>query len=341
MMTAMKKVTDFARYLTAFFSEYLSGIRNVSKNTIMAYRDAFRLLLMFCNDVCGITPEKLTIKKIDDKMIIHYLDWLQKERKCTVSSRNQRLAAIHTFFRYLQMQEPDKLLVCQKILQIPFMKAPKTVIRYLSPEQTKLLLEQPDIQTKNGRRDMVLLSVLYDTGARVQEICDLRVRDVRLERPALISLTGKGCKSRYVPIQGNTVSLLHKYMREHALLSIEKQDMPLFYNQRYAALTRGGISHILQKYMDIASLKCANMPAKATPHILRHSKATHLLQAGIDIVLIRDILGHVSVQTTEMYAKVDMETKRKILENAYPDITPNGLPDWNKDENLLDFLEKL
>ena len=139
-------------------------------------------------------------------MIVHYLDWLQKERKCTISSRNQRLAAIHTFFRYLQMQEPDKLLVCQKILQIPFMKAPKTVIRYLSPQQTKLLLEQPDIQTKNGRRDMVLLSVLYDTGARVQEICDLRVRDVRMERPALISLTGKGCKSRYVPIQENTVS---------------------------------------------------------------------------------------------------------------------------------------
>jgi site-specific recombinase XerD len=341
MITAMKKVTDFALYLTRFFSEYLSGIRNVSKNTVMAYRDAFRLLLTFCNEVCGVPPEKLTIKRMDDKMIIHYLEWLQKERKCTVSSRNQRLTAIHTFFRYLQMQEPDKLLVCQKILQIPFMKSSKTVIRYLTPEQTELLLEQPDKQTKNGRRDMVLLSVLYDTGARVQEICDLRVRDVRLERPALVTLTGKGCKSRYVPLLGNTVSLLHKYMQEHALLSNGKQDMPLFHNQRYAALTRGGISHILQKYVDKASIKCSNMPPKVTPHILRHSKATHLLHAGIDIVLIRDILGHVSVQTTEMYARVDMETKRKVLENVYPDITPENLPDWNKDENLLDFLEKL
>jgi site-specific recombinase XerD len=172
-----------------------------------------------------------------------------------------------------------------------FKKAPKTLIHYLTVEQTKLLLEQPDKQTKNGRRDMVLLSVLYDTGARVQEICDLRVRDVRLEPPALITLTGKGCKSRYVPLQKNTVNLLQKYMQEHALLSNGKQDMPLFHNQRYAALTRGGINHILQKYVDKASLKCPDMPKKATPHILRHSKATHLLQAGINIVMIRDILG--------------------------------------------------
>jgi site-specific recombinase XerD len=340
-MTFMKKITDFAAYLTRFFSEYLSGIRNLSKNTIMAYRDAFRLLLVFCNEVHAIPPEKLTIQKLDDKMIVHYLNWLQQERKSTVSSRNQRLAAIHTFFRYLQMQEPEKLLVCQKILQIPSKKAPKTLIRYLTPEQTGVLLKQPDKQTKNGRRDMVLLSVLYDTGARVQEICDLRVRDVRLERPALVTLTGKGCKSRYVPLQRNTVNLLQKYMQEHALLSNGKQDMPLFHNRRYAALTRGGISHILQKYIDKASLKCPDMPQKATPHMLRHSKATHLLQAGINIVLIRDILGHVSIQTTERYVRVDMETKRKVLENAYPDIIQHDMPDWNSDENLLDFLENL
>jgi site-specific recombinase XerD len=295
MMMTMKKITDFARYLTQFFSEYLAGIRNLSRNTIMAYRDTFRLLLMFCNEVYAIPPEKLVIKRIDDKMVIYYLDWLQKERKCTVSTRNQRLAAIHTFFRYLQMQEPEKLLLCQKILQIPFKKASKTIIRYLTPVQTKTLLEQPDIHTKNGRRDMVLLSVLYDTGARVQEICDLRVRDVRLERPALITLTGKGCKSRHVPLLDNTVNLLQKYMQEHALLRNGKQDMPLFYNQRQTALTRGGISHILQKYINKASLKCSDMPLKATPHILRHSKATHLLQAGVNLVLIRDILGHASI----------------------------------------------
>jgi site-specific recombinase XerD len=335
----MKKVTDLAYYLTRFFSEYLSGTRNLSKNTIMAYRDTYRLLLVFCKEVHGITPEKLVIKKIDDKMVVQYLDWLQKERKCTISTRNQRLAAIHTFFRYLQIQNPEILLLCQKILQIPFKKAPKSVIQHLTPEQTSLLLGQPDARTKRGRRNMVLLSVLYDTGARVQEICDLRVRDVRLEPPPLIILTGKGCKSRYVPLLGNTVCLLRKYMEEHRLLKNGKQDMPLFYNQRQAALTRGGITHILKKYTD--KIECSDALPKITPHVLRHSKSMHLLQAGVNLIYIRDILGHVSVKTTEMYARVDMETKRKVLENAYAHITPEDIPDWNHDENLLNFLENL
>lgn len=335
----MKKITDLAKYLTSFFTEYLSGIRNLSKNTIRAYRDTFRLLLVFYHEVYAIPPEKLVIKKMDDKTIIQYLDWLQKERKCTNSTRNQRLAAIHTFFRYLQLQNPEKLLLCQKILLIPFKKVQKTIIQHLTTEQTKRLLEQPDVWKRGGRRDMVLLSVLYDSGARVQEICDLRVRDVRLESPALITLTGKGCKSRQVPLLGNTVNLLQNYMEEHGLHRNGKQNMPLFYNQRYAALTRGGVTHILQKYAD--KIKCPDIQSKITPHILRHSKAVHLLQAGISIILIRDILGHVSVQTTEMYARVDMETKRKALENAYSNMTPGNMPDWNQDENLLDFLENL
>ena len=335
----MKKITDLAKYLTRFFTEYLSGIRNLSKNTIRAYRDTFRLLLVFYREVYAIPPEKLVIKKMNDKVMIQFLDWLQKERKCTNSTRNQRLAAIHTFFRYLQLQNPENLLLCQKILLIPFKKAQKAIIQHLTTEQTKRLLEQPDIRKKTGRRDLVLLSVLYDTGARVQEICDLRVRDVRLESPALIILTGKGCKSRQVPLLGNTVNLLQNYMEEHGLYRNGKQDMPLFYNQRYAALTRGGVTHILQKYAN--KIKCPDIPSKITPHILRHSKAVHLLQAGISIILIRDILGHVSVQTTEMYARVDMETKRKALENSYSNMIPGNMPDWNQDENLLDFLENL
>lgn len=335
----MKKITDLAQHLTGFFTEYLSGIRNLSKNTIRAYRDTFRLLLVFYSEIYAIPPEKLVIKKMDDKTIILYLDWLQKERNCTNSTRNQRLAAIHTFFRYLQLQDPELLLLCQKILLIPFKKAPKITIKHLTAEHTKLLLAQPDVSTASGKRDMVLLSVLYDTGARVQEICDLRVRDIRLEPPALVILTGKGCKTRHVPLLGNTINLLRNYMEVHDLLKNGKQDKPLFFNQRHVALTRAGITHILQKYAD--KLKCQGVSLKITPHILRHSKAMHLLQAGINIIYIRDILGHVSIQTTEMYARVDLETKRKALENAYSDMTPENLPNWNQDKNLLDFLENL
>jgi site-specific recombinase XerD len=277
----MKKVTDFASYLTRFLSTYLAGIRNLSKNTIMAYRDTFRLLLLFCQNVCGIKPEKLTIAMIDPKLVIQYLDWLQTERNCSISTRNQRLAAIHAFFRYLQAQEPEYLFLGQKILQVPFKKCSKTIIQHLTPDQTALLLKQPNLKTKTGRRDVTLLSLLYDTGARVQEVCDLRVRDLRLEHPSLVTLTGKGRKSRNVPLLGNTVNLLRTYLEENNMFQNGKQDMPLFYNQRHTALTRGGITHILQKYM--AELKGRDIPQKVTPHVLRHSKAMHLLKAGINI----------------------------------------------------------
>jgi site-specific recombinase XerD len=226
----MKKVTDFANCLKLFFSTYLVGIRNLSKNTIMSYRDTFRFLLLFCQKVCGIKPEKLTLKMLEPKLVIQYLDWLQTERKNSVSTRNLRLAAIHAFFRYLQAQEPEYLSLCQKILQIPLKKTATTIIQHLTTEQTALLLKQPDMKTKNGRRDVTLLSVLYDTGARVQEICDLRVRDVRLEHPALVTLTGKGNKARRVPLVGNTVNLLKTYMQEKGMLQNGKQDMPLFFN---------------------------------------------------------------------------------------------------------------
>ena len=338
-MKQMRKITDFANYLTRFFSEHLAGVRNLSKNTVMAYRDTFRLLLLFCKVVCDIKPEKITIEMIEPKLVIRFLDWLQTERKCSIPTINQRLAAIHSFFRYLQPQEPQYLFLCQKILQMPLKKSTKAIIQHLTDKQTALLLKQPNLQTKNGRRDVTLMSVLYDTGARVQEVCDLRVRDVRLEHPALVTLTGKGRKSRHVPLLGNTVNLVRTYMQENGMLQNGKQDMPLFYNQRRSALTRGGITHILQKYM--VALKGKDMPEKLTPHVLRHSKAMHLLKAGVNIIYIRDILGHASIQTTEMYARVDMETKRKVLESAYSNITPEDLPDWNKDENLLGFLENL
>jgi len=150
----------------------------------MAYRDSFRLLLIFCRDCCNMPIEKLAIKMLDDKTVTKFLDWLQDERQCSIATRNQRLAAIHSFFRYMQTQTPEYLLNCQKILQIPFKKHQKPIVAHLTPEQTKALLASPDAETISGRRDMTLLSVLYDTGARVQELCDLRVRDIRLEHHA-------------------------------------------------------------------------------------------------------------------------------------------------------------
>ena len=335
----MKNTTDFANHLEHFFTDFLIGCRNLSKNTISSYSDTFRLLVIFFNDQLSISPEKLRLKNINNKSVRDYLDWLQKERKSSNATRNQRLAAIHSFFRYLQMQDPKQLLSCQQVMQIPFKKNVQRLLNHLTVSQVSSLLRQPDMSKKGERRDAVILSVLYDTGARVQELCDLKVQNIRLESPASISLTGKGHKTRIVPIVGNTVKLLANYLEENKLTATHRLDHPLFYNQRRQALSRGGITHILKKYADL--VEDNNMPVKVTPHVLRHSKAMHLLQAGYTMVVIRDWLGHVSIQTTEIYATLDIEAKRKLLERTFPDNIPDyDLPDWNKDGNLIDFLKK-
>jgi site-specific recombinase XerD len=336
------KPTDFAKYLTAFFSEYLPAVRNLSSNTISSYRDAFKLLLAYCRDCENIPTEKVRIASFDEKLLLRFLDWLQRERGCSIATRNIRLAAIHTFFRYVQAHEPGLLLTCQLVLNVPFKKCPQPIIQHLTPEQTRDLLAAPGFLSRTHRRDTTLLSVLYDTGARVQEFCDLRVRDVRLDSPSIISLTGKGGKTRHVPLVANTVKLLRSYMDENGLLRNGSQDMPLLMNQRRTKLTRGGVNHILRKYADKVSEKQSNFPKKPTAHVLRHSKAMHMYQAGVNLIYIRDFLGHVDISTTDLYARADVEAKRKLLEDVCPDLTPSeSLPDWSLDQSLLDYLNNL
>ena len=336
------KPSDFSKCLTTFFTTHLTRTRNLSENTIMSYRDTFRLLLAFCRDECSLPPEKISFKVLDEKIILRFLEWLQDERSCSIATRNQRLAAIHSFFRYAQAEEPGYLLTSQRIMQIPFKKQSRAIIQHLSPEQTRVLLSQPNVSTKIGRRDSTLLSVLYDTGARVQELCDLLVKDIRFEYPARMFLAGKGRKVRPVPMLGNTTDLLESYMKEHGLLENAKQDSPLFFNQRRTKLTRGGVSHILKRYAEMASQTNEDFPKAITPHILRHTKAMHLYQAGVNLVYIRDILGHVDISTTDIYARADIEAKRKALENVYSNITPTvDYPDWNRDSNILEFLKNL
>ena len=208
------KTNDFSRYLTNFLSLYLPGHKNASVNTIASYRDAFKLLLAFCDEIKGMKPEKITLLKLTKDLVMEFLTWLEKERKCSISTRNQRLAALHAFFRYIQKESPENLFEIQKILAIPYKKKTKPMVPYLTANELKVLLEQPDLKTKDGRRDLVLLAVLYDTAARVQELVDLRIRDVRLTSPAVITLHGKGDKSRLVPVMGKTRTLLQQYLEE-------------------------------------------------------------------------------------------------------------------------------
>lgn len=335
------KPSDFAIHLTEFLGTYLKHQKNVSKNTITSYRDTFKLLIRYCQEQMDIKAEKLRMEMLTPALIISFLNWLETERNCSIATRNQRLAALHSFFRYVQYEEPVGIHNFQKIISVPFKKSPKKLIPHLTAEAMKLLLEQPDKSTAKGRRDLTLLSVLYDSACRVQELVDLRVRDVVLAHPAILTITGKGSKSRRVPLMKNTLVLLNHYIQENNLDKQWKSDYPLFVNKQRQKLTREGVSYIISKYVAKARKLSTVIPEKVNPHIFRHSKSVHLLQAGVSLIYIRDILGHENIKTTEVYLKCDTELKRKAIENAYPDLIDSNLPDWSKDSTLLDWLSKL
>ena len=335
------KPTDFAKYLTEFLSVYLPSQKNVSKNTIRSYRDTFKLLINYYKEVENIPVERLTLNILSSEGVICFLGWLETNRKCSIATRNQRLAAIHSFFRYVQAEEPAGIFSFQKISSIPIKKTKKPIVEHLTPEAIKLLLEQPDKHTSKGRRDLTLISTLYDTGARVQELIDIRVCDVTLQAPAVITLTGKGNKDRRVPIMKNTTSLLQNYLLEKKLDKPWKNENSLFTNNQHHKLTKEGVAYIIAKYVELTRKTSTLVPAKVKPHMLRHSKAMHLLEAGVNLIYIRDFLGHVDLKTTEIYAKASTETKRKAIENVYPDLIDSNLPDWNKDQALLSWLAEI
>lgn len=335
------KPTNFAKYLTDFFTIYLSGKRNVSKNTILAYRDTFKLLLKYSQEYKGVSIERISMDTLSAELISDFLNWIESERKCSISTRNQRLAAIHSFFRYVQIEEPSGLYHFQKVISIPVKKSEKALVKHLSPEIMKLILEQPNKNTAKGRRAITLLSVLYDTGARVQELIDIKVCDITLSSPAVIVLNGKGNKIRRVPLMKNTVTLLNSYLSENDLNKEWKNQYPLFVNNQQNKLTKEGVSYILNKYVSTARSISPLIPEHVSPHVFRHSKAIHLLQSGVNLIYIRDFLGHVDIKTTELYARTDVEMRRKAIENVYPDIIDSNLPDWNKDQELLSWLSDL
>ena len=335
------KPTDFSRYLTYFLTNYLPHEKGVSSNTISSYKNTFVLYITFMKEK-GIKVDNLTFQQMTKDSVVCFLDWIQTERKCTNSTRNARLSAIHSFMRYLQYQLPENLYECQKILSIQLKKSPITSINYLSIDGITCLLQQPDMTTVRGRRDLALLSLMYDTGARVQEIIDLTPSCLHLDKPTTIKITGKGQKTRIVPLLDNQVRLLKSYLIEHRLMESHASSNPIFFNSRSEKLTRAGVNHILFKYTSNARRTHKMlMPEKISCHSLRHSKAMHLLQAGVNLVYIRDILGHVSVQTTEVYARADSKLKREALEKAYVDTSPRKTPVWLENEGLLKWLKSL
>jgi site-specific recombinase XerD len=333
---------DFAYHITNFLTVYLPRQRNASQNTILSYRDTFSKFLRYCQEEREISPEKMRFDKIDAKMVEDFMLWLESSQNAGASTRNQRLAAIRSFFRYLQIEAPEQLLLSTSVLAIKRARKSKPVIKYLTHDETQLLLDGPDAKDWNERRDLALLYLLYDAAARVQEICDVTVGDVHTESPATVKLTGKGRKTRIVPLSSSVAELLQQYIQERGLNVPGKAAQPLFTNRQGKELTRGGVSYILSKYVDRANESASAMlPDDITPHCLRHSKSMHLLESGVNLIYIRDFLGHEDVKTTQVYAKANPELKREAILKAHADDSAPQLPAWQDNPGLMKFLKTL
>lgn len=335
------KPTDFAYMLSKFLSSYLPGQRNYSSNTILAYRDTFKLLLTYLKDERQLPPDRITLGSFNRSLVIDFIRWLKDTRNNSVSTCNQRLGAIHAFFGFIQGEMPEMLSLCQEILSIKIMKAPEAAINYLTLDGVQAILAMPDTHTKSGRRDITMLSLLYDTGARVQELVDLTIGDIRFVSPATVRLFGKGGKARIVPLLHKTDELLRAYLKDLSPQPLPDTSCPLFCNRGRQKFTRSGVTYILKKYADKARTSNPGLiPEKLSPHCLRHSKAMHLLQADVNLIYIRDLLGHTSVKTTEIYARADSAAKRLALEKAGPSKNAVQFPSWAEDAGLMDWLQK-
>lgn len=330
----MKK-TDFTKVLTAYFSSYLPDTCGVSPNTSNSYRDAFKLLLVYFQEEKGIAANCVELRMLNRELILSFLDWLELNRGSSATTRNQRLAAMKAFAHYVQYRAPEYLENCSDIIAIRPKKYEKPVVPFLSEDELKTLLMQPDPSTQQGLRDLTLLSLLYDSGARVQELTGLKLKDIRLTSPAMVTLTGKGQKTRQVPLMKDTCKLLDTYIRSFHL-ECKPITSPLFFNKNGQALSRYGITYILKKYS--SQMATEYDLGKISPHVLRHTKAMHLLRAGVNMIYIRDFLGHVDISTTEMYARIDAEMKRKVFEEKVPNYTPSTIMPWEEDEDLLQWL---
>ena len=333
-----------ALLLKDFFETYLPKERGVSSHTIRSYSATFQSLYAFFKDNKGIRANKLFVKDLSRRSINDYLNWLEMEKGNKVSTRNSRLASVKAFCHYAQYKDFKNIARWQEILSIKSKKSDMPCISFLTQEGMKTLLSEVPTDTIQGRRHLAILAFLYDTGARANELISFSAHNLNLTKPYHVILSGKGRKKRIVPIHEKLVLILKAYMKDAniELNNISKQ--PLFVNAYGRKLTSAGLTHIIMMYADkVRENFPALMPKRLSPHSFRHSKATHLLQAGMNIIYVRDFLGHSSVKTTETYVRMDSEQKRKALEAAAADIVPQSqtIEVWNDDEKLLNWLKGL
>ena len=337
----MKKVNTLMMLVQSFFQNYLVVDRGLSQNTIMAYRDSLKLFFAFECSRQNKSITKLILDDVNADAVLLFLNQLESKRNNSIVTRNLRLASLKTFSLFLTTKDVLRAGEYQRIMALPLKKAPHKMIDYLEVEEIKAIIGDFNHENGNGQRDYVLLNLLYNTGARVQEICDLTVRSIIFGKLPAVTLVGKGNKTRMVPIWQDTAKLLTDYLRENQLL--DQPDAHLFLNACGQPLGRFGVRYIIKKRVELASKKHPDLKLKSIgPHTFRHTIAMHMLQAGVDLSIIRSWLGHVNLQTTHAYVEIDMEMKRKVL-NAYlppsESTSLKGVLDKNRD--ILAWLEAI
>jgi len=300
-----------------FFQDYLSRDRGLSPNTILAYRDALKLFLVFATTFKSKSVTRLLLEDLDADTVLAFLKEIERTRKNSAVTRNLRLAALKAFFSYLIPQDTLRAGQYQKIISIPLKRTSPPLMGYLEVKEVQNILDSIDRKTSSGQRDYVLFQFLYNTGARVQEACDLSVSAFQLQDPPWVTVTGKGRKIRQVPLWPETASLLKTFFTNRSIM--DKPEAKVFVNSGGEQLTRFGVRYIVQTRIERAIHQCPSLAAKKiSPHTLRHTTAMHLLQAGVDFTVIKSWLGHVNLSTTHAYVEIDLEMKRKALSLCHP-----------------------
>jgi len=334
----MSKVDLLAPWVRRFLLEYLVGERHFAENTRRSYRDTLALLIPFIATATKTTVDRLRIGELTADRIRQFLNHLEQARACRITTRNQRLAALHSLARFIGARSPEHLAWCSEICSIPFKKAPHEGVCYLENHEMDALLDAPDIHTRQGFRDHTVLLFLYNSGARASEAVGVTVGDLDLPaaHPASVRLMGKGSKVRRCPLWTSTADALKTLIGDRAATAA------IFVNRRGHPLTRYGVHDLVARYGRIVARRLPGLQHKRlSPHTIRHTTATHLLRAGVDINTIRAWLGHVSVDTTNVYAEIDLATKAKALEKCAILPDPGGPPVWKDNRDLLVFLRSL
>ncbi len=322
-------------HVTRFFTVHLPDIRGVSPNTAASYRDAVSQFLGFCAARSSKRVEDLGMADVDGTALEAFLDHVERERGVSVSTRNQRLAAMRSLFRYIQGRDPAWMEVCSSALAIEKKRCPPPDVGYIRIEGMRAILASPDPTAPGGLAHLAALSLLYESAARAQELIDVRACDMAAGFSAVV-LHGKGGKTRAVPLGRETAAILERHV---TAVGVSGKD-PLIPG-RHGKLTRSGLRHIVEKHSATARESGADVPRKVTPHMFRHSRAMHLLEAGVNLIYIRDLLGHASVTTTEVYAKANPEMRRRAIEGRSASIAPAGAYTDEEKADLLAWLKRL